>query len=61
MISILVNLLIVALIVWVILYVIGMLGLPQPAAMIAKVIVAVVVLVYCLQLLGVATGSPLLR
>lgn len=60
MVGLLISLLVLALVVWLVLYIIDMLPLPEPPKMIAKVIVGVVALIFVLgQFLPIVGGAKL--
>ncbi len=56
--SLLIQLVIAGLIFWLLLWFIGWVGLPEPFAKVAKVIVGLVVLVYLINILGGLSGHP---
>lgn len=55
MITLLVNLLVLALVIWVVFYIVGMLPLPEPAKMIVQILFSLVALIVLLNVLGIYT------
>lgn len=60
MIAILIQLLVIVLVVWLLIYILDMLKLPAPANVIVRVIAALCLLAYVLRLFGVVTVGPTL-
>lgn len=60
LISLLITLVVVGLIAWLLWWLIGYVGLPEPFAKIANVIIAVVVVVFLIDLLLGLGGHPLI-
>lgn len=54
--SLLISLLVLALVVFVAFYVIGMMGIPDPMNLILRVIVGIIALVYLLNMVGGIPG-----
>lgn len=59
LVSLLITLVVVGLIAWLLWWLIGYVGLPEPFAKIANVIIALVVVVYLIDLLMGLNGHPL--
>ena len=59
LVEVVIYLIVVGLIIWLLLWLINYVGLPEPFSKIAKIILAVVAVIICINLLLGMVGSPL--
>ena len=61
LVGLLVQLIVVGLVFWLLLWLIGYVGLPEPFSKVAKVILAVVAVLFLINLVMSLSGTPLIR